>query len=169
MVRRVNLRENLAATLDHCVASRLGLPRVDWDRLFSMLSDAARQSPHTLPLWLNEGFATVMEKTLFGRGFALATADTQEHRDYWDESTIQGFWSGAAFRDPRGQRLSYQLAEMLMRMLAKDYTKLTRLALTARAADAGEAAFQHSHGRGLETLLFGLLGEGPWQSVPWRW
>lgn len=301
----MSLRETLATNLDHCVENRLGMPRIDWERLFAMLDTEALQAPQTLPLladlwlerlrdggppggrivtsphfvavawrpqevaervlqsaerhrkgilrylrkiardlsplqlplllfadyeryldytadgdpddgeiatsggmfvadgfphvvlpnrsfeveevtlahelthahlshldlptWLNEGFATTLEDTLLGRGATLSSDAVKRHRGYWDESTIQGFWSGAGFRDPDGQELCYQLAKVLLRSLAKDYERLAQFAFSAQRDDAGNGAFQAVFRRGLETLPAGLLGPGPWQPVPWSW
>ena len=122
-----------------------------------------------LPLWLDEGFATVMQQTALGRGRAWTPQDIGVQRDFWTSDTLQWFWSGSGFYDAEAQGASYELAEFLLRSLSSDYDKLVAFAHTARWDDGGAAAFRSVYGRDLGTALRGILGPGDWQPRPEEW
>ena len=76
-----------------------------------------------LPLWLNEGLTCVVDDIVIGQnGFLMSAELAKEHRQYWNEKSIQAFWSGNAFRSSDdGRRLSYSLAEVLVRNLMSHF------------------------------------------------
>ena len=115
-----------------------------------------------LPMWLNEGLAVAMED-LSMHGSSLPTIDDiAEHRARWTSATIQDFWSGASFRDPEWQRLSYQLAHGLLTTLARDYPRLVALTSSAHRDDAGASACRAVYGQDLGKLPQAMLGLGDW-------
>lgn len=122
-----------------------------------------------LPLWLDEGFAVAMEEQWTGFGLPLTTDTISDHRRLWNQSSIQRFWSGRAFREPALQQVAYQLANLLVMRLAGNYDRLRRFANAATHGDAGAAAFATTYGEDLCHLLEPLLGRGPWQPDPTQW
>jgi hypothetical protein len=124
-----------------------------------------------IPAWLNEGLAVNTEhrfvpqrpryraeelKYLFGR--------------FWNEETIQEFWSGKSFLRPDdGQPLSYELARVLVQLLDKDYALLARFCAEADGGDGGDAAAHRVFGAGLQELAAIVLGPGDWRPLPAGW
>lgn len=109
-----------------------------------------------LPLWLNEGMAVLTEQRIAPRGPGLYRPDelTDMHRAFWNDATLQEFWSGTAFQRPdEGNLLSYDLAQRLVMLLSRDFDRFRAFALDARIDDAGhEAALRHV-GIGLDQAL----------------
>ena len=94
-----------------------------------------------IPLWLNEGLAVLMEEVLAGQHLFIDQELMAKHQEYWNTETIQGFWSGDSFfATDEGQSLSYHLAHVLTRKLAKGAAAFSEFANHANAADAGAAA-----------------------------
>jgi len=63
------------------------------------------------------------------------------HQDFWDREKIQQFWHGESFSRPDdGQKLSYQLAQILVTNLSKDYKAFVEFANKANWSDSGEIA-----------------------------
>ena len=62
----------------------------------------------------------------------------REHRTFWDEQTIQEFWSGKSFgRVDEGNGLSYELARYCIRALAHDVSSFIVFAQHASFEDGG--------------------------------
>lgn len=132
------------------------------------------------PQWLEEGLAQMFEHIAVGRGEFMPTPDDgREHKQHWNRHGLEDFWWGNAFhKSGRGQTLSYQLAELLVRILFEDhrprwfgldrrhYKRLLRFLQTADREDGGQAASQQHLGFGLEKLAEQFLGPGEWE--PWR-
>lgn len=128
-----------------------------------------------LPAWLNEGIAVNTEHHLFP---ALADPRAQKyfphemvarHAAFWNEDTIQEFWSGKAFLRPDdGCMLSYDLATKITMLAANDFDVFRRFVLSADGADAGLEA-QEELGFPLQNLVEAVLGKGPWTPDPPRW
>jgi len=100
-----------------------------------------------LPRWLDEGLAVNTEQRLAGGSYSHATAAQirESHRQFWNEATVQAFWSGASFLTPGASNtLSYELARLIVQQMAKDWPAFTRFVLAARREDAG-AASSHEH------------------------
>ena len=118
-----------------------------------------------LPLWLNEGVTRVVEDVLLDQShFVMNGEIVREHRAYWTTETIQAFWSGESFHAPGDvQRLSYSLAEVLVRNLAGDHPgKLPALLNAAEASDAGEQGLREICKTTLAARVSQFLGPGEW-------
>lgn len=77
-----------------------------------------------IPAWLNEGIAVNTEHRLSPPGRPLYTPDEmhEKHLAFWDETTIQEFWSGKSWRRPdEGNSLSYDLAVHFVAMSSRDF------------------------------------------------
>jgi len=138
---------------------------------------AAHEMTHALldhlpiPLWLNEGMAVNMESVITGllpqrlnkSLFAL-------HQNFWNHQTIQEFWRGDSFSRPDdGQKLSYQLAQILVTNLSRNYDAFTKYVNKANYADGGEAAIEEVYGLSLGDMIYNFLGEGDWFPKPRAW
>ncbi len=116
-----------------------------------------------IPIWLNEGIAVVMEEVLAGASPYVDRELIAHHRSYWNNSTIQKFWSGESFHfADEGQELSYSLAQILVRNMSKNYDNFKRFCLAASAEDAGKSAALSFIGVSLHDFVEVLLGDGDW-------
>jgi hypothetical protein len=98
-----------------------------------------------LPKWLDEGIAVNTEHKLTGEKRLLYTPHElhRKHAQYWNQDSIQAFWSGASFeRTNDGNLLSYELARIIVEQLARDWDAFARFVVAADRADAGAAAAQ---------------------------
>lgn len=96
-----------------------------------------------IPLWLNEGLAVNVENRLMGkmRGLYTPAEMHEKHLAFWNRDTIQEFWSGRSFGRPDdGSMLSYDLAQILVEILAGHWEHFREFALEASYKDAGAAA-----------------------------
>ncbi len=100
----------------------------------------------TLPLWLNRGIVANTERKLVSRrggcGGCGSANLQQQHLAFWGEQEIQQFWHGSAFqRDDEGRELAYDLARILVELLARPgWPAFAAFVNHARAEDAGLAA-----------------------------
>ena len=125
-----------------------------------------------LPAWLNEGIAVNTEQRLCPRGRPLYTPkETQEkHLEFWNESTIQEFWSGKSWLRPdEGNLLSYDMAKTFVVMAAEAFEAFRGFANAADAADGGNAAAKKHLGYPVENRAQAVLGDGPWEPKPELW
>ncbi|GAB2507384.1 hypothetical protein [Lysobacter humi (ex Lee et al. 2017)] len=128
-----------------------------------------------LPAWLNEGIAVNTEHHFFP---ALADPRAQQyfpqemvakHAAFWNEQTIQEFWSGKSFvRPDEGCMLSYDLATKITRLAAGDFNAFRQFVNRADGADAGVAA-EDALGFPVRNLIEAVLGDGPWDPCPELW
>jgi hypothetical protein len=161
---------------------RAGLPHVAlYSRQLAMLkSILAHELTHvalhrlTMPLWLEEGLAQMVEHELTGRSLLLLDGEmARRHKSFWKRNGLEAFWSGDGFSRPdEAQELSYQLAEILVRLLIEDarpgwfgrgrerQQRLLAFLQHANACDAGEAACQEHLQCGLGDLAARFLGAG---------
>lgn len=119
-----------------------------------------------LPLWLNEGVTQYVSDAAVGSSsFAMSSDLARRHRAYWNQSTIDNFWSGQSFTSPDdGQELSYNLAKVLFRNLNGDFSRRVRdFIRSANFADAGEQALVDTCGVRLEDRVVQFLGPGHWK------
>jgi hypothetical protein len=124
-----------------------------------------------LPLWTNEGIATTLEDKLAGAWHSRFDPQIlHRHQQYWNERSIQQFWSGESFQLPdEGNELSYALAQLLVVNLGHDFPRFRQFASAAQAADAGQEAARAAFGIGLGELLARWLGAGRWAPDPASW
>ena len=141
------------------------------ERLMSHELTHALVSHLPLPLWLNEGIAVTMEEVIAGGWRARGVVEMlKEYPGFWNEETIQEFWSGRSFsRGDEGNGLSYGLAHLLALNFAHDFDRFRGFTLAANAADAGESAARNHLGISLGDMVGALLGEGDWVPKPERW
>jgi hypothetical protein len=124
-----------------------------------------------IPVWLNEGLAVTIEDELCGtHPLRMDQKRLDEHREFWNEETIQEFWSGKSFgRTDEGNGLSYELARYCIRALAHDLDAFTRFANQASWQDGGEAAALEVYEGSLGGLIEQFFGKGDWIPAPQRW
>jgi hypothetical protein len=105
-----------------------------------------------LPAWLNEGIAVNTERRICPpRGKPLYTPKQmqEKHLKFWNETTIQEFWSGKSWLRPdEANILSYDMAKYFVAMAAEDYGTFRAFANAANAEDGGK---------------------GPWEPKPELW
>lgn len=125
-----------------------------------------------MPIWLEEGLTQVFEHDLGNKPFVLSPEEVGEQKAFWRQAGLDQFWSGTGFSSPGDvQKYSYQLAEILMRLLLLDYqprwfgfdksptrTLMTFLQ-TARCDDHGEAAAREVLGLSLADIAAKSLGQ----------
>lgn len=96
-----------------------------------------------IPLWVNEGLAVNIENRLMGsppKMFSPAEM-RDKHLAFWNQETIQEFWSGRSFERPDdGNLLSYDLAQILIEILAGQWPQFRAFATAASYDDAGASA-----------------------------
>jgi hypothetical protein len=128
-----------------------------------------------LPLWLNEGVAVNTERRLAGSGSRLHTPAQMrdKHRRFWSGRKIQEFWSGESFaRTDDGNMLSYDLAQIIVEHLAKEWPSFKAFVLAADRNDGGAAAARTHLGVDLGALASALLerrSAADWTPDPSTW
>jgi len=139
------------------------------------LTHAALQH-HSMPQWLEEGLAQMVEHDMTGRGLLELTVEIADrHKRYWKKHGLDDFWRGEGFsRSGKVQELSYQLAEILIRLLVEDsrprwfglvrepQQRFFAFLTDVNRVDCGEEALQQCLGFGLSDLASRFLGEGDW-------
>jgi len=114
-----------------------------------------------LPLWLNAGIAENTGRQLVKTKSCGGCGSQQLHHQllvYWTESEIQHFWSGASFqRADEGLELSYELARIMVEVLARDWPSFKNFVLSAHADDAGAEAARAQLDTDLGELVCALL------------
>jgi hypothetical protein len=117
-----------------------------------------------IPLWLNEGLAVTFENEICAnRPLRMDAERLAEHRAFWNDETIQEYWSGRAFgRTDQGLDLSYELARYCVRALAHDREPFIEFVRGATFEDGGEAAAVAAFGGSLGGLIEQFFGSGDW-------
>ena len=127
----------------------------------------------SLPAWLNEGIAVNTEQRLCpppGRPLFTPEEMREKHVAFWNEATIQEFWSGKSWLRPdEGNMLSYDLAKILVGLAAEDFDAFRAFANAADVADSADAAALKHLGYPVTNLAEAVLGEGPWEPKPELW
>lgn len=118
---------------------------------------------YQMPTWVNEGLAQRLENVLSGGRFLLTREMADLHHAYWNEQTIQSFWSGNSFHDPEGSGLSYELAQVLVEVLARDWSTFLDFVAAADWRDAGQDAARRILVQCLGDAVGGFLGDGDWR------
>jgi hypothetical protein len=117
-----------------------------------------------LPLWLNEGLAMVIERSIERRRFLLDQEVVERHSRQWTEKTIQTFWAGTSFYVPgESNELSYGLAEILVTLLWEKGSAFIEFTKHADWRDAGQDAAIRILATDLGDLVGGFLGPGTWR------
>jgi hypothetical protein len=129
-----------------------------------------------MPQWLEEGLAQMVEHDMTGRGLLELTVEIADrHKRYWGKHGLDDFWRGEGFsRSGKVQELSYQLAEVLIRLLVEDsrprwfglvrepQQRFFAFLAEVNAVDCGEESCRQCLGFGLSDLASRFLGEGDW-------
>jgi hypothetical protein len=113
-----------------------------------------------LPLWLDEGIAVNTEHRLTGARQGEHTPQELQamHRRFWGEEEIQQFWTGESFRRPDdGNKLSYDLARIIVEQLAKTWEPFAAFVTNASREDAGAQAAREALGIELGAMVCALL------------
>lgn len=128
-----------------------------------------------IPLWLNEGLAVNIEDRLTGKTPKLfSPAEMHEkHLAFWTKDTIQEFWSGRSFGRPDdGSMLSYDLAQLLVEILAADWQRFSAFARGAYYKDSGASAFSDHFGMELGDSVASIFDQASadgWSPDPTSW
>jgi len=126
-----------------------------------------------LPAWLNEGIAVKTEYRLSppqGRPLYTPEEMRQRHLEYWNERTIQEFWSGKSWRRPgESNTLSYDLAVHFVGLASREFAAFREFANAASVDDSGDTAARAHLGFPLARFAQAVLGEGRWQPDPAKW
>ncbi len=120
-----------------------------------------------LPKWINEGMASYLARELLDTRSRTFDGDSAKlQRTFWTPATIQGFWSGRAFHEEETEKMSYNLAELFVGLLWREFGDLGRFIIAARRDDGGESAAREHLGISLGEVAAAVLGEGDWQPEP---
>lgn len=124
-----------------------------------------------LPVWVDEGLAVNVERMITRHSpFQMNQQKHQKHLQFWNEETIQTFWSGESFSIPGdSNELSYQLAQLIVQSLAEDHEGLIRFVNSASFSDGGEGAAQKVYGGSLAAIIDQFFGPGEWRPLPDSW
>jgi hypothetical protein len=110
-----------------------------------------------LPAWVQEGIAQIVERSR--QCVPIDHERALEHKRFWIDRGLQGFWSGDLFYRPEGADFAYQLAEILTRNLIGDYKgRFVDFLESAHSDDGGERAAQQCFGLSLAKIAEGFLG-----------
>jgi hypothetical protein len=132
-----------------------------------------------LPLWLEEGLTQMFEHDMTGRALLMVTGEiASRHKKTWKKRGLNVFWSGDGFHSPgRIQELSYQLAEILMRLLIEEHRprwfglstqkqkQFMEFLRFANEADSGAEAARTILGVTLTDIASMFLGPGDWEPM----
>jgi hypothetical protein len=118
-----------------------------------------------LPLWLNEGLAMLFQRTVAMAPHPLVDYELKErHLAFWNQETIQEFWSGISFRKPGdSNELSYSLAEITLTLLLEQPGDWGTFFKQAQWDDAGQTAALDFLGIDLGDVMSTFLGEDDWR------
>jgi hypothetical protein len=125
-----------------------------------------------IPAWLNEGLAVNTEHILCPpRGSLYTPRELAEmHAGFWNEETIQEFWSGKSFmRADDGNLLSYDLAKQMVTLLSQDRAQFVAFVNEANMNDSGQTSASQHLGNSLEAVIEFVVGAGKWRPEPDRW
>lgn len=130
----------------------------------------------SMPQWLEEGLAQMFEHGMTGQSPLIVDAEmAAKHKRYWGARGLEEFWFGEGFSSPgEVQKLSYQLAEILVRLLVEEgrprwfgfarepQRRFLAFLREAHIEDCGAEACRERLGYPLEELAGRFLGEGDW-------
>ena len=138
-----------------------------------------------IPLWLNEGVAQHLQKTI-GEAYVPSASQTtttaywgmvsgwkpplvwdelaERHFNFWYPKRVQMFWAGTSFSEPGDSvELSYSLAEILVHLLTQKGGDFLAFIRAAHADDAGQTAALDNLGCCLGEMVGTFLGPGDWR------
>ncbi len=122
--------------------------------------------PSGLPLWLEEGLCMTVEQLVSsGTGLRMDRNRAEEHREFWSEFGLRPFWSGEAFTSPKAQEYAYEMAQVMVRVLAESSREFPAFLRQANWEDAGFGAARSLLELELDQVAAGFLGPGEW-SLP---
>lgn len=151
----------------------IALCQVPGDRSIATLAHEtthAALSHLDLPQWIEEGLAQMFENDIAGRAAIMLTPEQgKKHRRYWNRHGLDLFWRGDCFhRSGDAQELSYELAEIFVRLIFSDHRpgwfsagkqkQLMRFLAAAKQADGGRDAALDYLDYDLDTLAEKFLG-----------
>ncbi len=130
----------------------------------------------SMPQWLEEGLAQMFEHNMTGRQLVEVNVEmVGRHQRYWGRHGLDAFWRGEGFSRPgKIQELSYQLAEILVRLLVEEsrprwfgwvrepQERFFAFLREASASDCGAASCQEHLRYELSELAARFLGAGAW-------
>jgi hypothetical protein len=150
----------------------------NWEAETTVAHELTHSALHHLglPLWIEEGLAQMFEHNMTGRSLLeLDPEKAGEHKRYWKKHGLDAFWRGEGFSRPgKMQELSYQLAEILLRLLVEDSRprwfglvkeprqRFYAFLRAARVQDCGAASCRNNMGFDLSDLAAKFLGPGEW-------
>lgn len=154
-----------------------GIQLGDLERIIAHEMTHASLAHLSMPQWVEEGLAQMFEHDMAGRSpLLLDPRDARQHKQVWARRGLDDFWSGAGFYQAgKVQKLSYQLAEVLIRLLVEEHRpgwfgwrrarqhRFLDFLREADASDAGEAAARKHLGLGLRDVAAWFLGPGDWK------
>lgn len=131
----------------------------------------------SLPQWVEEGLAQMFEHDMAPHGVMLVNQEmADEHKKYWKKHSLDDFWRGEGFHKAgRAQKLSYQLAEILMRVLVEEHRprwfglvkepqrRFFQFLRFADVADCGAESARAHLGMSLSDIAGKFLGPGEWE------
>lgn len=119
--------------------------------------------PSALPAWVEEGVCMTVEQLVSSvEGLRMDRKRAQEHRDFWSSYRLRRFWNGEAFFCPRAQEYAYELAQVMVRLLAETHGSFPAYLRIASREDAGFQAARDQWGIELTQVAAGFLGPGDW-------
>lgn len=131
----------------------------------------------TMPVWIEEGLAQMYEHILAEpTPFQIDTYAANEHKRYWKTNTLTEFWRGDGFfKVGKVTGLSYQLAEVLMRLLVEEFRprwfgfvnepqqRFFAFLKNAMVHDCGSEAARVNLRMSLSQIAARFLGPGDWE------
>lgn len=95
-----------------------------------------------MPAWVNEGLAVNTERRWAPRPPQYQAHElAKKHSRFWNDETMQQFWSGKSYLRPDdGNLLSYDLAQRLIALIGQDHERLTSFVHLSSSQDGGSQA-----------------------------
>jgi hypothetical protein len=181
-----------AASAGVCIHSGYTHIALPWRDAFDAANAIVHELTHDclshlpLPLWLNEGVAVTLQKSVAPptRGLGQSDQDAlfaaaiswkapimwdelaERHLEFWTEERIQSFWAGTAFFEPgEANELSYSLAEVFLKLITErtDRESFRAFLEAAHQQDAGQTAAIDILKTDLGDVAGTFLGKGNWR------
>lgn len=162
--------------MPHIVIAQANITRVEMTIAHEMTHAALMYL--SLPAWIDEGLAQLIERDVIRQSLMLDEKAVQTAKRFWGANGLDIFWRGEGFSMPgKAQQQSYQLAEVLVRLLIEEYRptwfgwnleprrKLIAFLREAKHDDCGEEAARTQLGLGLSEIAGLFLGPGEWGPV----